>query len=186
VQRTVAVQGAPREAHDLILEKPKRRGPKPRTRLRRSGPVARKRRVSRAKKSKTGAMERQAWALASKLCRHRARYSCERCTAPGWEIAPEVGVQLSAAHVISRRYEATKYLLLNLFSLCDECHRYLKDAPPGKESRMKQFFIEKRGAEDFARLERDALAGGKFSPEKLLGLQWAADRHGLTVVNSQV
>lgn len=39
------------------------------------------------------------------------------------------GVQLQCAHINSRRFSATRTLLMNAFSLCAGCHRYYTDYP---------------------------------------------------------
>ncbi len=153
--------------------KPTRRGPKPRTRLKRSTVPLRRgcppRRTTRPRpmaKGPRAAMEREAWRLSSAICRKLAGYSCVRCTVPGHEIF-EGGVQLAAAHVIRRGYEAIKNDQRNLLCLCDDCHRFLREAPPGKESRMKAFYVERFGAAAFAEMERLAGPAAKFDPRIL-------------------
>lgn len=163
----------------MTLALPKPTKPvKVRKRLRRGAPPKRTARPRQRRKGAIAELKRLAWALASKLCRALAKWSCERCTAPDVSIC-ESGVVLSAAHCVSRRYEATEYRLENLVALCAYCHEYLKDAPPGRESKMKEFFIGLRGAELFVELEREALAWGKFKPEQYEYLRQEAARMGI-------
>lgn len=48
---------------------------------------------------------------------------CENCYKKAGE------VQLQCAHINSRRFSATRTLLMNAFSLCAGCHRYYTDFP---------------------------------------------------------
>lgn len=47
---------------------------------------------------------------------------CENCF-------KKSGVQLQCAHINSRRFSATRTLLMNAFCLCAGCHRYYTDYP---------------------------------------------------------
>lgn len=48
---------------------------------------------------------------------------CENC------LKKQGQVQLQCAHINSRRFSATRTLLMNAFSLCAGCHRYYTDYP---------------------------------------------------------
>lgn len=54
----------------------------------------------------------------------RARGHCEAC-----QRTPAQGIQLQTAHVISRRYSATRTDERNAFCLCAACHYHFTDHP---------------------------------------------------------
>jgi hypothetical protein len=84
------------------------------------------------------------------------------------------------AHLVSRRYQATKHLPSNGVAACRKMHNWLKDHPPGREdSRMKAFATAYRGEFVFGTLERLALQGAKFAESTLIALKNHARRMGI-------
>lgn len=78
----------------------------------------------------------------------RSKGACERCG----RRPPDV--QLQTAHIISRRYSATRTDENNAFCLCAADHRYYTDWP--KE--FSDFVTEKLGDENYQRLKAKAQA----------------------------
>jgi hypothetical protein len=75
----------------------------------------------RAQRAGTAAaLKRKATTLHSQVVRARGR--CERCDAPPWK-------QLQCAHIVSRRYAATRTDENAAWCLCAACHRYLTENP---------------------------------------------------------
>lgn len=79
----------------------------------------------------------------------RARGRCERCGA--------AGIRLETAHIISRRYAATRCDPANAWCLCSGCHRRLTEHP---DEHMR-FVAETIGMVAFDALKAKALAGVK-------------------------
>lgn len=80
----------------------------------------------------------------------RARGTCQRC-------GRSSGVQLQCAHLISRRYAATRTDETNAWCLCAACHRRLTEHP----DEHMAFVGETVGLAVFEALKAKALAGVK-------------------------
>ena len=80
---------------------------------------------------------------------------CQRCG--GTEV-------LQCAHVISRRYAATRFAPLNAMLLCRSCHMWQTVNPLEGED----WFREQLGSEIFEELRRVALAGGPVDYKTLI------------------
>ena len=74
--------------------------------------------LPRTKKTPLAALKRQADKLAGELCRRRG--ACEKCGGKEY---------LSWAHMVSRRYHATRWEDLNSFCLCRNCHAFFTYNP---------------------------------------------------------
>ncbi len=85
-------------------------------------------------------------ALFSKLVRSLGR--CEHCFT-------QDTVALQCAHVISRRYSATRCMRENAFCLCWTCHRGFTDHP----DEWMDFVDQKIGMAEYLRLKHLALEG---------------------------
>jgi hypothetical protein len=89
---------------------------------------------------------------------------------------------LQTAHVFKRKYLGTRWEFTGAFSLCDECHRALGDAPvDGRPCPMRAFYEEQRGAELFEIERQAALRITKFDPNTLIKLVGAAHVRGILV-----
>lgn len=80
-----------------------------------------KQRSSKRKAPTAAALKKKATALHSQYVRARAGYRCERCR--------RAYGQMQCAHIVSRRYAATRTAELNAWCLCAACHRYLTENP---------------------------------------------------------
>lgn len=76
----------------------------------------------------------------------RSRGACERCG--------KTGVRLECAHVVSRRYAATRTDETNAWCLCSYCHRYLTENP----YEHVQFAIKTLGEDGYRQLLDKAYA----------------------------
>lgn len=94
----------------------------------------------------------------------RSRGACERCGRAGEDQTvrvPQVGTLvlpvggLQAAHIISRRYVATRTDERNAWALCPACHRRLTEHP----HEHVHFTIETIGQAQFDRLCARAMSG---------------------------
>lgn len=97
----------------------------------------------------------------------RAIGACEHCGGDN---------VLQCAHIISRRYTATRTDLRNAFCLCAACHRYFTDHPVAFGR-----FVDKRiGRKLYDKLNKLAHAGAKgndeFWEDRILFLQDIGDR----------
>ncbi len=79
----------------------------------------------------------------------RARGQCEKCGRTEF---------LQCAHIVSRRYSATRVDLENALCLCAKCHRYFTDHP----IEWAQFVGATIGMKNYNRLKGKAEASGKF------------------------
>lgn len=70
------------------------------------------------KKRTQKSLKKEADDLASKITRSYGK--CEKCGSTLW---------LQAAHIYSRRFNATRHDLSNLLCLCASCHRWGHDKP---------------------------------------------------------
>lgn len=75
----------------------------------------------------------------------RSRGACEKCGERNFLL-------LQTAHIISRRYSATRTDETNAFCLCAACHRYYTDWP--KE--FSRFITDKIGTEKYEQLKAKA------------------------------
>ena len=78
----------------------------------------------------------------------RARGACERCGA---------ATNLQCAHIVSRRYSATRCDLTNAWCLCAGCHLELTHDP----FKHVQFAIETRGDDGYAALRHAASSNAR-------------------------
>lgn len=85
----------------------------------------------------------------------RERKICEKCGDKCYR-------NLQCAHIISRRYSATRTLEENAFSLCAACHRFFSDWP----MEFTAFVFEKIGEAKYKELKDLALSGRKVNWEK--------------------
>lgn len=85
----------------------------------------------------------------------RERKVCENCGDKCYR-------NLQCAHIVSRRYSATRTLEENAFSFCASCHRYFSDWPVEFTK-----FIEKTiGLKKYEELKDLAQSGNKVNWEK--------------------
>lgn len=178
-----ARESAPAEVGSLSIPKPtprERSKPKRiarRSRIAKRGPAPTRRARPKMKRDTPLARaEQQADALWSAIVMAEANGICEPCKfLRGVEHAA-----VDPAHLISRRYQATKHIPSNGVAACRKMHDLLKDHPPGREeSRMKSFAVEYRGKFVFDTLERLALRGSKFEPVTLVLLKARAASMGI-------
>lgn len=115
-------------------------------------------------------LKRKATTLHSMVVRARAGYRCERCgTTDG---------QLQCAHIVSRRYTATRCDPFNAWCLCASCHRRLTEHP----DEHVQFAYATRGEIGYQSLRACAYAGrgavmnASFWRERVDALQAELDR----------
>ena len=144
----------------MNLAKPPRRGPKPKK------PIARTSRPSRVRKSAAGRAK-----LAADLAWAKAVRESGPCAALGYEyhnLLDPRGRPLpvahhmcfsatTAAHIVSRRYAATRTEKRNGLPLCLRMHQWFTSHPLAWEA----FVTQKIGAEAFAALKAKAQAGPK-------------------------
>lgn len=97
----------------MTLPKPQRRGPKP------PRPIARRRRPAARAKAPKLKLKKLCDDLFSLVVRLRDRNECRLCTGK---------YRIQSAHLISRRYLATRWTTENAWALCWPCHvRYTFD-----------------------------------------------------------
>ncbi len=102
----------------------------------------------KAKRGQTAAsLKRKATTLHSMVVRARAGYRCERCGT--------VDGQLQCAHIVSRRYTATRVDPFNAWCLCAACHRRLTEHP----DEHVQFAYATRGEIGYQSIRSCAYAG---------------------------
>src|SRR5690606_14140542 len=89
----------------------------------------------------------------SLLVRELAGHRCQACGDPAGQ------VKLECAHVVGRRYRATRWLIENARCLCHACHRYFTENP------LK--WVEFIGLTEFQRLDSLAQQVTKFSTDDL-------------------
>lgn len=108
-------------------------------------PIPKRKPVKRGQSA--ASLKRKATTLHSMVVRARAGYACERCgTTTG---------QLQCAHIVSRRYTATRVDPYNAWCLCATCHRRLTEHP----DEHVQFAYATRGEIGYAALRSCAYAG---------------------------
>ena len=108
-------------------------------------PIPKKKPVKRGQSA--ASLKKKATTLHSMVVRARAGYRCERCgTTDG---------QLQCAHIVSRRYTATRVDPFNAWCLCASCHRRLTEHP----DEHVQFAYATRGEHGYASLRACAYAG---------------------------
>jgi hypothetical protein len=73
-----------------------------------------------------------------------------------------IGV-LQCAHLISRRYLATRYSLMNAVTLCIGCHKYYTEHPLEWEDWCQEWW-----GPEWSRLRMKAVAGGKVDYEEII------------------
>lgn len=84
----------------------------------------------------------------------RSRGACEKCGERDY-------AKLQCAHIIGRRYSATRTDERNAWCLCARCHLRLTDHPDEHVA----FTLQTIGPEVFDELKAEALAGIKGGPE---------------------
>lgn len=127
-------------------------------------------RAKPAKKRKGPTPMKKADALFSKLVRSRGR-----CEGNGFTTFPCSG-QLQCAHLISRRYKATRWLEGNAACLCKAHHVYWTHNP----LEWDEWCGIQLGAIEWDELKRIAREGGKTDyPEVLARLKARADELGI-------
>lgn len=89
----------------------------------------------------------------SLLVRELAGHRCQACGDPAGQ------VKLECAHVVGRRYRATRWLLDNARCLCHACHRFFTEHP----LQWVQFI----GMEEYQRLDARAQQIAKFTEHEL-------------------
>lgn len=84
----------------------------------------------------------------------RARGACERCGETDY-------TKLQCAHIVSRRYSATRCDPINSWVLCAKCHMHLTVEPYEHVA----FAIATRGEDGYRRLRERAISGAKVDWE---------------------
>jgi hypothetical protein len=165
------------------LLKPTPRGPKPRTRLKRSplprrgAPLKRGKRPRARKAGATAALRREATDLASRICRHLAGGRCE-FRDPGMRRC--VMAATDAAHTLNKKvHPAARFELLGLLAMCRLHHDMAGDAKVVKPSALREMFIALRGREAWEVLLRLAARAKTFSPETVADLRATASALGI-------
>ena len=97
-----------------------------------------------ARKPSARTLKTKATTLHSKLVRTAGR--CERCRS--------VTGQLHCAHIVGRRYAATRTDENNAWCLCSSCHRYLTENP----HEHVRFAVQTRGEDGYDALIQKAYA----------------------------
>lgn len=69
---------------------------------------------------------------------------------------------LQWAHIVSRQYRNTRWLLSNAMCLCQACHYYYTNRP----LEWEMFVIECIGEDVYANLKREALAAPRYKTTK--------------------
>lgn len=126
----------------MSLPKPVKvaRAPRP---LKRSG--KRGKRTSKRRKSRL-AMRRECDRRFAVAVKTRDGWQCRACGSP---------YKIQCAHVVSRRYHATRWLMANAVALCASCHMKYTNDPLGWD-----LFVEERlGIAAYQELKRIAMAG---------------------------
>lgn len=100
------------------LPKPAPRVRKPPKRIQRSAPIARKSTPRKKRKGKRASIARECDRLWSLIVKRKGR--CDECGSAQY---------LQAAHGISRRYRATRWLPINGFALCRKHHVFWTHRP---------------------------------------------------------
>lgn len=136
----------------MSLPKPVKiaRAPRP---LKRGG--KRGKRTSKRRKSRL-ALRRECDHRFAVAVKARDAWQCRCCGSP---------YKIQCAHVVSRRYHATRWLLGNAMALCARCHMKYTQDPLGWD-----LFVEERlGLAAYSELKRMALAGvGHLDYEAIL------------------
>ena len=106
----------------LLLEKPAKRGPKPPKRIKRGGPIARKSRPRKERKTPLATLKRQLWEKVKQYVRETHGNTCYTCGAENlagsnWQTAHYVNAGLSAM---------TYYDPDNLRPCCYRCNHWLR------------------------------------------------------------
>jgi len=115
-------------------------------------------------------MKRECDRLFSLYVRMKAK-ACHRC-GRFRGLGPE---HLECAHVLSRRFNRTRWNEDNAFALCQACHRFLgSGSMSGKATPMDRFFEAKRGAPLLWTLRALARVKTKFYPDTVEMLRWRA------------
>jgi 5-methylcytosine-specific restriction protein A len=129
------------------LPKPEKRGPKPRKYIK-SNPKNKGKRTSRRRKARKAKLK-DADRLFSEYIRTRDNWTCQCCGR-----TRENGAAIQCAHIVSRRYRATRWSRSNAIALCSKCHVYYT-------YRVLEFevFIEERYPGRLAELKPIAIAG---------------------------
>lgn len=108
-------------------------------------PIPKKKPVKRGQSA--ASLKRKATTLHSMVVRARAGYACERCgTTTG---------QLQCAHIVSRRFTATRCDPEAAWCLCASDHRFLTENPHEHVA----FAVATRGEDGYRRLIDKAYAG---------------------------
>ena len=140
--------------------KSERRGPKPRKPIKRSTtPIKRRSRPAAVRRTSSGKAKHAADIAWSKAVRAKGP-----CIARGIQLFDGMDVihhrcdDLTAAHVISRRYLATRHDLDNGVPLCFSAHDFFTRNP----ERWIEFISIYLGAEKYEELRTKALKGNKL------------------------
>ncbi len=121
----------------------------------------------RRRTTKGAGAKGKATALHSKIVRAQAGGICERCGLPK---------TLECAHIVSRRYTATRTDLKNAWGLCNFCHRWLGEHP---ELHIA-FAIQTRGEDGWRALLDRAYSGTKKK------FDWDAELARLKAIASEM
>ena len=124
-----------------MIPKPPKRGPKPRKRISRRG----RKRTSKRRKGRLQLRKEcdKRFAIAVK---QRDAWTCRACGSP---------FRIQCAHIVSRRYHATRWLLGNAVALCAGCHMKYTHDPLAWD-----WWVEDRiGPAGYAELKRIARQG---------------------------
>ena len=118
----------------------------------------------RGKKSNTQRAKEKATRLHSLIVRSRGR--CEHCGTTA---------NLQCAHIVSRRYSATRTDLENAFALCAGCHMRFTEWP----LEFAHFVLSKIGEEKYRALREKA-----HNP--LVKVDWPAEAERLAAIWEQI
>lgn len=102
----------------MTWAKPEKRGPKPRKRIAVRSVPKRSVKPRKKRKGKRASLARECDRLWSLIVKHGGK--CDECM---------TGEHLQAAHGISRRYRATRWLPINGFPLCRSHHVFFTHRP---------------------------------------------------------
>lgn len=138
----------------LGLDKPARRGPKPKRPIaRNSAPIKRVKAPAKVRKTPRGKMSKIADKLFSLIVRHPAK-----CTYHGADIGADPwggGCKggLQCAHIVSRSYRSVRWSEDNAMPLCAAAHTYYTHHP----LEWEDFVTMRIGDDAFAALKKRAL-----------------------------